>query len=140
MVYTLYRREARVMSDREFAKIFSKNLRRIAYNAGKSQADISRELKINKATVSSWMNGTRVPRMESVDMLCHYFNVKRSDLMEEYDDTPDEEKEQYYLSDEAREIAQFLFENPEYKVLFDGLRKVKKEDLEVIKTLIDKFS
>lgn len=126
------------MSDREFAKIFSKNLRRIAYNAGKTQADISRELKINKATVSSWMNGTRVPRMESVDLLCHYFNVKRSDLMEEHNE--DEEKEQYYLSDDARDLAQFLFENPEYKVLFDGVRKVRKEDLEVIKTLLERFS
>lgn len=126
------------MSDREFAKIFSKNLRRIAYNAGKTQADISRELKINKATVSSWMNGTRVPRMESVDLLCHYFNVKRSDLMEEHNE--DEEKEQYYLTDDARELAQFLFEHPEYKILFDGVRKVRKEDLEVIKALLEKFS
>lgn len=126
------------MSDREFAKIFSKNLRRIAYNAGKTQADISRELKINKATVSSWMNGTRVPRMESIDLLCHYFNVKRSDLMEEHNE--DEEKEQYYISDDARELAQFLFEHPEYKVLFDGVRKVKKEDMETIKALLEKFS
>lgn len=126
------------MSDREFAKIFSKNLRRIAYNAGKTQADISRELKINKATVSSWMNGTRVPRMESIDLLCHYFNVKRSDLMEEHNE--DEEKEQYYISDDARELAQFLFEHPEYKVLFDGVRKVKKEDMETIKSLLEKFS
>ena len=57
------------MSESEYAKIISKNLRRIAYDAGKSQADISRDLKINKATVSSWMNGTRVPRMDNIDIV-----------------------------------------------------------------------
>lgn len=127
------------MSEKEYAKIFSKNLRRIAYNAGKSQADISRELKINKATVSSWMNGTRVPRMESIDLLCHYFNVKRVDLMEDRGDESVEDAP-YYMDDDARELAQFLFEHPEYKVLFDGVRKVRKEDLEVIKSLLEKFS
>lgn len=29
----------------------------------------------------------------------------------------------YYLNPEARDMAQFLFENPEYKVLFDASRK-----------------
>lgn len=127
------------MSEKEYARIFSKNLRRIAYNAGKSQADISKDLKISKATVSSWMNGTRVPRMDSVDLLCHYFNVKRADLMEDRGDDPVED-EPFYMDDDARDLAQFLFENPEYKVLFDGVRKVRKEDLEVIKALLEKFS
>ena len=31
--------------------------------------------------------------------------------------------------DDARDIAQFLYENPEYKVLFDASRNVKKEDI-----------
>ena len=35
----------------------------------KTQADIARDLKLNKATVSSWMNGTRIPRIDSVDLL-----------------------------------------------------------------------
>ena len=72
------------MTEKEYAKIVSKNLRRIAYENQKSQADISRDLKINKATVSSWMNGTRIPRMEKIDLLCNYFNVRRSDIMEEH--------------------------------------------------------
>ena len=46
----------------------------------------------------------------------------------------------YYLNDDAREMAQFMFENPEYKVLFDASRKVKKEDIEFVKEFIDRFS
>lgn len=114
------------MKDKEYPKIFSKNLRRIAYTAGKSQADISKDLKINKATVSSWMNGTRVPRMESVDLLCHYFNVKRSDLMEDVADLKESD------ASPSEKAARYLDENPDafhlvktYKGLSDiGKKKV----------------
>lgn len=50
------------------------------------------------------------------------------------------EEQPYYLNDDARDLAQFLFDNPEYKVLFDASRKVKKEDIEFIKQMIDKIT
>lgn len=72
------------MTEATYAKIISKNLRRIALENGKTQADIARDLKLNKATVSSWMNATRVPRISKIDMLCNYFHCNRSDLMEDH--------------------------------------------------------
>jgi len=126
------------MSEKEYAKIIAKNLRSIAYNAGKTQADMAKDLGISKATISSWMNGTRIPRMDKIDLLCHYFNVSRSDIMEDIE--YQNEEVPYYLNDDARELAQFLFNNPEYKVLFDASRKVKKEDIEFIKQMIDKMT
>ena len=48
--------------------------------------------------------------------------------------------EAYYINDDAREMAQFMFENPEYKVLFDASRKVKKEDIQFVKEMIDRLS
>lgn len=77
------------MSEREYAKIIAKNLRNIMFDAEKSQADVSKDLKISKATVSSWMNGTRIPRMDKIDILCHYFNVSRQDIMEPAQDISD---------------------------------------------------
>lgn len=50
------------------------------------------------------------------------------------------ETENYYLNDEARENAQFLFENPEYKVLFDASRKVKPEDIEFVAEMLARFA
>ena len=71
----------------EYAKTFSKNLRNIMNASQKTQADMSRDLKISKTTLSSWMNGYRMPRMSKVDLLCHYFNCSRYDLLEN-DGTP----------------------------------------------------
>ena len=74
------------MNEKEYGKIIAQNLRRIAYESEKTQADMSRDLNTSKATISSWMNGTRIPRMENIDLLCHYFNCKRSDIMEKHEE------------------------------------------------------
>lgn len=48
-------------------------------------------------------------------------------------------EQSYYVNADAREMAQFMFENPEYKALFDASRKVSKEDIETVKAILDKF-
>lgn len=125
------------MSEQDFYKLFARNLTYFMNLNQKTQADISKDLKINKATVSSWVNGTRVPRMDKVDLLCDYFNIKRSDLME---DKAEKQDSNYYLDKDSAEAAQFLFENPEYKVLFDASRKVKKEDIDFVADMIKRVS
>ena len=50
-----------------------------------------------------------------------------------------QEENSYYIDKEARKLAQFLFENPEYRVLFDAAKDVSAKDLETVKTIIDKF-
>lgn len=72
------------MTEKDYAKVIGRNLRRLAFEKDKSQADIARDLDISKQTISAWMNGKRTPRMESIDMLCEYFGCKRADIMEEY--------------------------------------------------------
>ena len=120
----------------EYGKVIARNLKKIAYEHNKSQADIARDLHLNQATVSSWMLGTRIPRMDKVDLLCNYFNCKRSDIMEE---NP-EDFNDYYMDADVRDLAEFLHKNPKYKVLFDSFRKVKPEDIDFIKQMIDRVS
>ena len=74
---------------------------------------------------------------DRLQKIAEHFNVSVDYLM-----TGEETKEgtHYYLNDDAREMAQFMFENPEYKVLFDASRKVKKEDIEFVKEMIDRMS
>ncbi len=74
------------MDQKYYGRIVGKNLKRLAYEHNKTQSDIAKDLKISKSTVSSWMNGTRVPRMQMIDLLCHYFNCQRVDIMEEHED------------------------------------------------------
>lgn len=45
----------------------------------------------------------------------------------------------YYYDNDVKEIADFLMKSPEYRVLFDAARKVKPEDIDLIKNLIEKM-
>lgn len=49
----------------------------------KTQSDLVNDLNFNKSAVSTWCNGTRLPRMDKVEILAQYFNINRSDLIEE---------------------------------------------------------
>lgn len=72
------------MSEDQYKRIFSKNLRYYMSLNDKSQIDLINDLGFNKSAVSTWCNGTRLPRMDKVDALAKYFNINRSDLIEEH--------------------------------------------------------
>lgn len=71
------------MPDEIYKKIFSKNLNHYMSKSGKTQSDLINDLGFNKSAVSTWCNGTRLPRMDKVEILAQYFNINRSDLIEE---------------------------------------------------------
>lgn len=123
------------MGTEEYGKIIARNLRRIASDANKTQADIARDLRLNKATVSSWMNGTRVPRMDKVDMLASYFNVNRADIMEEHTST----KRSYYLNPETARVAQDLFDDRNLHALLDAARGNSPENIRLATDLLTKL-
>ena len=102
------------MGDDRYKKIFAKNLKKYMNLNRKSQIDLINDLGLNKSAVSTWCNGTRLPRMDKVDLLAKYFNINRSDLIEERGNLSDS----YYLNDETLQIAQEIFENPELYSLF----------------------
>ena len=114
------------MSDEIYKKIFSKNLNHYMEINEKKQSDIINDLGFDKSAVSTWCNGTRLPRMDKVDALAKYFGISRSDLIE---DKSEETNDYYYLNDETRQIAQEVFENPELRSLFHVARDIPPERL-----------
>lgn len=71
------------MDNAEYAKLIARNLKYYMALNGKTQADLSRDLGISKTSISSWMNGHRIPKVSTIDLFCSYFKIRRSDLMEE---------------------------------------------------------
>lgn len=69
-------------ADDKYKRIFAKNLNYYMNLRGKTQTDIIESLNINKSAISSWCNGTRLPRMNKVQLLADYLNVNLSDLIE----------------------------------------------------------
>lgn len=71
------------MPEETYKKIFSKNLNYYMELNRKSQSDLVNDLGFNKSAVSTWCNGSRLPRMDKVETLAQYFKINRSDLIEE---------------------------------------------------------
>ena len=114
---------------------FAEMLRYYLMMNNKTQKDLVEDLGYDKSTVSSWCSGNRVPKIDVIIDIVKYRHVNVGDLIED-----NRNEESYYLNDDARDMAQFLYENPDYKVLFDASRKVKKEDIQFVKEMIDRMS
>lgn len=115
-------------------KNFPKLLKYYLMLNNKTQKDLVNYLGVSQSAVSNWVKGIRLPDMEIVAKIASFLHVEIQDLIQ--DDT----KDVYYLNDDAKDMAQFLYENPDYKVLFDASRKVKKEDIEFVKQMLDRFN
>lgn len=122
--------------EQNFNKIFAKRLKYYLNKNNMTQKDLAERLHVSVTSVGNWANGVKSPRMDKVDKMCEIFGCTRSDFVE---DRSAEEEEKHYIDQEARELAQFLFENPEYRALFKATRDVKKDDLEFVKDLLDRF-
>ena len=118
------------MPEEVYRKIFSRNLIHYMEMNGKTQTDLINDLGFNKSAVSTWCNGTRLPRMDKVDALAKYFKINRSDLIEEKSDF--DSNDRYYLNDETARAAQEIFENKEWRMLFDVQRDMEADDLRAL--------
>lgn len=118
-------------------EIMAKNIQYYMDKYGKSRQDMCDALGVKYTTFTDWVKGNSYPRIDKIELMANYFGITKADLVEDHSDNQD--TEQYYLDPDARDMAQFLFENPEYKVLFDASRKVKKEDIEFVKQMIDRI-
>lgn len=63
--------------------IFSSNLKKEMEEAGKTRMDICNALGFSYYTVTDWVKGKKMPRMDKVEKLAKYFGCQISDLIEE---------------------------------------------------------
>lgn len=81
------------MSEIEYKTIFSKKLKYYMQLRNKTQTDLVHDLHLSQSTVSNWCTGTKLPRMPKIQMLADYFNIEKSDLLE--DDKGEKHSDEY---------------------------------------------
>ena len=118
---------------------FSRVLRMLRTNTGLSQQALADKLGLSKSAVNMYERGEREPSFEVLEIIADFFNVDIDYLLGRTDKTTLLPESSYYFNEDARELAEFMFKNPEYKVLFDASRKIKKEDIEFVRQFIDRM-
>ena len=109
--------------------------------------ELADKTRIGKASISQYLNGQHKPSNLSAGKMAEVLDVDPLWLMgfdvpmRKPDQVPNSgHDEEYYIYEDAREYAEFLHKNPEYKVLFDASRKVKKKDIGFMVEFIERMS
>ena len=108
------------MSDLGNKEIFSKNLKYYMELNNKTRTDVCRDLDLPYTTFAEWYNGNIYPRIDKIELLARYFDIEKSDLIEnkvrsEVKDNTDKEFVNFYES---------------YKDLDDADKEILKATLE----------
>ena len=64
--------------------ILSNNLSFYINQKGIDRNQLCDDLKFKYSTVSEWLSAKKYPRMDKIEMLANYFNINKSDLIEEH--------------------------------------------------------
>ena len=99
--------------------------------------ELAEKVGVSEATVSRWESGDiRSMKRKNIEALSKILGISPAILMEweEYEETGNGP---YYLDPETREMAEFLKNNKDYKVLFDAIRTVRPSDIDSVKEFIE---
>ena len=109
-------------------------------------AEVCRKTNISTSTISTWKKRGNALDANLLLKIAKVLDCTIDDLMGagsiEWDSERNEmvENEDYYIEEEAKEYAQFLFKHPEHRALFDASMKVKQDDISIVSALLDTFS
>lgn len=103
-----------------------------------SQSELATKLGISASAVSMYEVGKREPDFETEEKIADFFQTDLNTLRGRENEA--EQQPSYYLDKDSSDAAQFLFSNPEYKVLFDASRKVKPEDINLVAEMIKRMA
>ena len=71
------------MNDIEQKRIFSKNLNYYLSLYSKTQKEVANAISVSPQTFNTWCQGIALPRMGKVQKLADYFQINKSDLIDE---------------------------------------------------------
>ena len=65
------------------------NIKELRLKHGLSQKEFAKIAGVSDKAVSTWENGTKEPRMGTIQKIADYFGLKKSDIIEDKDTLPE---------------------------------------------------
>lgn len=108
--------------------IFSQNLRFYMAERGKSRKDVADAIEVSYFTFTDWVKGKTYPRMDKVEKLAKYFNIKISDLIEKR-----------AIESKPMETAQLhveMLQDEDFVEMYEYFRTLETKKRKIVKDLI----
>ena len=105
---------------------------------GLTLKDVAQAVGVSEGTVSRWESGniTNMKR-NKIAALAKVLRISPTIIMGWNESVVFEDNSCYYLNPEAAKMAQEIYDNPQYKVLFDATKKLKPESIKEVMKFID---
>ena len=113
-------------------EVLSKNLKKYISKSGKDRTTVAEDLGLPYSTVTDWVNGKKYPRINNIEKLAMYFNVSKSDLIEDFEEIKKD-------NDRLATIIVKLRTNKELLDVVERLIYLDKTKLESLSRLLDTF-
>lgn len=108
------------------------NLKKYIAKSGKDRKGVAKDLELSYSTLTDWVNGKKYPRINNIEKLAAYFNVSKSDLIEDFEDIKKD-------NDRLASIIVKLRTNKELLDVVERLVYLDKNKLEILAKLLDTF-
>ena len=104
-------------------EVMAKNIRYYMEKKGLNAKDFSLELNFKYSTVLDWLNAKTYPRIDKIEMMANYFNIEKSDLVED----KNKQKENIDISNMVNDLMENL--NSTQTLMYKGepMDEVTKE-------------
>ena len=112
--------------------VLSKNLKTYILKSGKDRSTIAEELDLSYSTLTDWINGKKYPRINNIEKLAAYFNVSKTDLIEDFAEIKKD-------NDSLATVIVKLRMNKELLQVVEKLISLDKAKLESLSRLLDTF-
>lgn len=111
-------------------EIFSANLRKYIEMSGKTRTQLCDEWNVPRSTLGDWINGTKYPRIDKIELMADYFGISMSELI-------DDQKETHEKNDTIADIIIRLRTDSRFLRAVEKLNQIEAKQLIVVAKLLD---
>lgn len=117
-------------SEQKLREIFKINLNNLfETRRDLQQSDLATYMGVSNTTVSNWVNGYKMPRMDKIDKICEFFDVPRSNLLDKKQTTDLTTREERQIESDLEDMLHSMS-----SAAYEGENDF--EDLEAFKATI----
>jgi transcriptional regulator with XRE-family HTH domain len=108
----------------------AKNLRYYMKESGKTQKELCQIVGVSTSTFNDWVRGKKYPRIDKIEILANYFQILKSDLIEERTD----EHRQMQKNNDA--MADIIIRMRSDMQFFEAVQKLSDLDRDKLSSLL----
>lgn len=123
---------------------FHEKLKDLRIAKGLNRHDLAKSLGVSPSAIGMYETGTRMPSIKIIHKIVILFEVDFNYLLDTDYSVGDLNNNKWHSTKELTVLRsgadQFLQEHPEYHELFESIKLVKKDEINFVKTMIEKLT